>query len=55
MKRSKFTEEQIVLSCGISSATLWAWEGKFDCMELSDAKRLKTRERRQPAETCVTE
>ena len=57
MKRSKFTEEQIIgilreqeagsptaevcRRHGISSATFYAWKAKFGGMEVSDAKRLK--------------
>ena len=57
MKRSKFTEEQIIgilreqeagaktaelcRRHGISSATFYAWKAKFRWMEVSDAKRLK--------------
>jgi putative transposase len=60
MKRSKFTEEQIIgilreqeagaktaelcRRHGISSATFYAWKAKFGGMELSDAKRLKSLE-----------
>jgi putative transposase len=60
MKRSKFTEEQIIgilreqeagaktaelcRRHGISSATFYAWKAKFGGMEVSDAKRLKTLE-----------
>jgi putative transposase len=60
MKRSKFTEEQIIgilreqdagaktaelcRRHGISSATFYAWKAKFGGMELSDAKRLKALE-----------
>ena len=60
MKRSKFTEEQIIgilreqeagaktaQLCrrhGISSATFYAWKAKFGGMEVSDAKRLKVLE-----------
>jgi len=60
MKRSKFTEEQIigilreqeagaktVELCrrhGISSATFYAWKAKFGGMDVSDAKRLKALE-----------
>jgi putative transposase len=57
MKRSKFTEEQIIgilreqeagaktaelcRRHGISSATFYAWKAKFGGMEVSDANRLK--------------
>ena len=57
MKRSKFTEEQIIAILqeqeagaktsevcrrhGISSATFYAWKAKFGGMQVSDAKRLK--------------
>lgn len=60
MKRSKFTEEQILgilgeqeagaktaelcRRHGISSATFYAWKAKFGGMEISDAKRLKALE-----------
>ena len=60
MKRSRFTEEQIIgilreqeagaktaQLCrrhGISSATFYAWKAKFGGMEVSDAKRLKVLE-----------
>lgn len=60
MKRSKFTEEQIIEILreqeagaktaelcrrhGISSATFYAWKAKFGGMEVSDAKRLKALE-----------
>ena len=60
MKRSKFTEEQIIGSLreqeagaktaelcrrhGISSATFYAWKAKFGGMDVSDAKRLKALE-----------
>lgn len=60
MKRSKFTEQQIIgilreqeagaktaerfRRHGISSATFYAWNAKFGGMEVSDAKRLKALE-----------
>ena len=60
MKRSKFTEEQIVgilqeqaagaktaelcRRHGVSSATFYAWKAKFGGMEVSDARRLKSLE-----------
>lgn len=60
MKRSKFTEEQIIAILreqeagattaevcrrhGMSSATFYAWKAKFGGMELSEAKRLKALE-----------
>jgi len=60
MKRSKFTEEQIISILreqeagaktaelcrrhGISSATFYAWKAKFGGMDVSDAKRLKALE-----------
>ena len=60
MKRSKFTEEQIIAILreqeagaktaevcrrhGISGATFYAWKAKFGGMTVPEAKRLKTLE-----------
>jgi putative transposase len=60
MKRSKFTEEQVIgilreheagaktaelcRRHGISSATFYAWKAKFGGMDVSDAKRLRALE-----------
>ena len=60
MKRSKFTEEQIIAILreqeagsttaevcrrhGISSATFYAWKSKYGGLEVSDVKRLKALE-----------
>jgi putative transposase len=60
MKRSRFTEEQIIAILreqetgaataevcrkhGISAATFYAWKAKFGGLEVSEAKRLKALE-----------
>ena len=60
MKRSRFSEEQIILILkqqesgvatadlcrehGISSATFYKWKAKFGGLEVSDARRLKALE-----------
>lgn len=60
MKRSRFTEEQIIgilkehqaglgakelcRKHGVSDATFYKWRAKFGGMELSDAKKLKALE-----------
>ena len=65
MKRSRFTEEQIIavlrehgagLSTaevcrkhGISTATFYAWKAKFGGMEVSEAKRLSSLRTRTPS------
>lgn len=58
MKRSRFTEEQIIgilkeyqaglgakelcRKHGVSDATFYKWRSKFDGMDVSDAKKLKS-------------
>ena len=60
MKRSRFTEEQIISILreresgtavaevcrrhGVSSATFYQWKAKFGGMDVSDVRRLKTLE-----------
>ncbi|AMB47702.1 transposase IS3 [Methylobacterium sp. AMS5] len=58
MKKSRFSEEQIIgilkeqqaglpvaeicRRHGISDATFYTWRSRYGCMEVSDARRLKT-------------
>jgi len=60
MKRSRFSDEQIIgvlkeqeagaatadvcRRHGISGATFYKWKAKFGCLELTEAKRLRTLE-----------
>jgi putative transposase len=65
MKRSRFTEEQIIgilreqeagvktadicRKHGVSEATYYKWKAKYGGLDVSDARRLKTLEMRTPS------